>query len=250
MEYPVASVDLCDGKCESACKGDWELGATMRLLLVRHGATANNIEERFTGQTDAPLSELGERQAHAVGRRLATTPLAALVSSDLQRARATAEAIANHQPEQPPIQVDADLREIAMGIWEGRLLSDIVAQNPELVVAWRADPERVAPPGGETVAQLHARITRALDRWQAGYPNADQSVVWVTHGGVIGVLICHLLGMDLKRRGQFRRDNTAITEIALEPPYPTLLRLNDTAHFEMLETLGVNTEHAERLQVL
>ena len=218
----------------------------MRLLVVRHGATAYNSEARFTGQTDAPLSALGERQAQALGQCLATVALAAIVSSDLQRARATAAAIAAvHQPPTPLITIDPDLREIAMGAWEGRVLADIAAREPELLAAWRADPEHVAPSGGETVAQLRARLARALDRWQARYPDTDTPVVWVTHGGVIGVLLCHLLGMELKRRGQFERDNTGITEIAMGKPYPRLLRLNDTAHLATpgnAETVGVNPE--------
>jgi len=222
----------------------------MRLLLVRHGATANNSEARYTGQTDAPLSALGERQAQALGRRLATMPLAALISSDLQRAHVTAEAIATlHQPQPLAIERDSDLREIAMGAWEGQRFADVAAQEPELLAAWRTDPERVAPPGGETVAQLGTRITQALDRWQARYADAGAPVVWVTHGGVIGVLLCHLLGMDVKRRGQFRRDNTSLTEIALETPYATLLRLNDTAHLATLEIDGANSERPERFQV-
>ncbi|MEO7001714.1 MAG: histidine phosphatase family protein [Ktedonobacterales bacterium] len=120
----------------------------MRLLLVRHGATANNSEARFTGQLDAPLSALGEQQVQALGRRLAATPLAAVVCSDLLRARATAGAIATlHQPEPLPVAEDPDLREIAMGVWEGQRFSDVAARDTDLVEAWRSDPEQVAPSG-------------------------------------------------------------------------------------------------------
>ena len=104
----------------------------------------------------------------------------------------------------------------------------LAAEDAELIAQWRSDPTATAPPGGETVAQLRDRCVRALSRWQTRY--LDGSVVWVTHGGLIGVLLCHVLGMDLNRRWQFRADNASISEMHVKGDRATIMRLNETAH--------------------
>ncbi|GAC1424257.1 MAG: alpha-ribazole phosphatase [Ktedonobacteraceae bacterium] len=199
----------------------------MRLIVVRHGETLYNIQNRITGQSDVPLSPLGERQAELVGVYLANEKIDLIVSSDLQRARATAQAIA--RTHDLPIHDDADLREIAMGEWEGHNSEEITAHFADSQVRWRADATNYAiPGGGENLTQVHARIARAIERWQTQYP--DATVVWATHGGFIGLLACHLLGLDISRRWQFRHDNASITEFWLQPERIIMARLNETAH--------------------
>jgi 2,3-bisphosphoglycerate-dependent phosphoglycerate mutase len=201
----------------------------VRLFLVRHGVTPYNIQARYTGQADIPLSPLGVRQAEAVGFRLASEHIDAIVSSDLQRARVTAQAIAHHHG--LPVLEDADLRETALGVWEGFTYAEVRVQNPELVAHWQVGPD-IAPPGGETMLQVRERLVRALARWQANYP--EGTVVWSTHGGFIGVMLCHLLGLDLTRRRQFRLGNTSITEVDFSRGYPVLLYVNEIAHIRGL----------------
>lgn len=198
----------------------------MRLILVRHGETEYNAQRRFTGQSDVPLSTLGRQQSAVVGEWLASERLDTIVSSDLERARLTAEAIANFH--EIPVVVDSDLREIAMGEWEGYIYSEILARDAELVAQWQVDPVTYAPPGGETLVQLRDRCARALERWQSRDPQA--SVLWVTHGGLIGVLLCHILELDLNRRWQFRHYNASISELHLSGDRVTIVRLNETAH--------------------
>lgn len=227
----------------------------MRLLIARHGITPNNAQARYTGQSDIALSPLGERQAEALAQALAGEHFDGIVTSDLRRARATAEAIARFHD--LPLRVDADLREIAMGEWEGQTFADVMEHSPDLVRRWQEDAITVAPPGGETIAEFRDRLARALDRWHAAYPQG--TVLWVTHGGVVGVLLCHLLGMDLHRRWQFRRDNTAITEIEIgignghhgqeSTRSAIITRLNDTNHLRSLDMdeAGGQKEHAQVL---
>jgi len=199
----------------------------LRLIVVRHGETLYNIQQRITGQSDVPLSPLGERQAELVGAYLAKEKIDLIVSSDLQRARATAQAIASMHD--LLIQEDADLREIAMGEWEGLNSQEITASFPDTRVLWRADATNYAiPGGGENLTQVHTRITCAVERWQSQYPEA--TIVWATHGGFIGLLACHLLDLDINRRWQFRHDNASITEFWLKPGRVILVRLNETAH--------------------
>ena len=198
----------------------------MRLIVVRHAETSCNVEGRFTGQTDSPLSLLGEQQILLLGKYLATEQLDVIVSSDLQRARTTAQAIARHHG--LAVQEDADLREISLGTWEGRMFSEVYECEADLVALWKADPLTYAPQGGETLVQLHERIVRALERWYTRFP--DATVVWVTHGSFIGVLICHMLNIDIQRRGQFRRNNASISEfVFVDGNLVKLVRLNETA---------------------
>jgi len=202
----------------------------MRLILVRHGETMYNAQRRYTGQSDIPLNTLGERQAAALGESLATDRFDVIVTSDLERTRVTAEAIARYH--RLPVQEDIDLRELAFGEWEGYTYDEVLARDAKLVAHWRADPATYAPPGGETVAQLRDRCAHALRNWQTQYPEA--SVLWVTHGGLIGVLLCHVLGIDLKRRWQFRHDNASISEMHLSGDRVMIVRLNETAHIRAL----------------
>lgn len=201
----------------------------MRLLLIRHGITQHNIDDMFTGQIDAPLTELGERQAAAAAKYLANEKIDLIVSSDLQRARYTALAIAEHH--QLPVLEDPDLREIAMGAWEGCTPAQLQARNLAEWTAVRGDPVNLAPPGGETFAQLQERVARALRHYQEHY--ADKTVLWATHGGFIGTLFCCALKLDLRYRRCFRHDNTSISELIFEQELPWIMRLNDTAHLRM-----------------
>jgi alpha-ribazole phosphatase len=198
----------------------------MRLFLVRHGVTPNNQQGRYLGQSDIALNDLGEQQALRVAERLAREPLDVIVASDLQRARATAQIIA--RPHALPVYEDAALREISMGQWEGATYAEILARDDELVRRWRTDPTHYAPPDGETTVHLRDRLAEALERWRSQYPEAN--VLWVTHAGVIGVLICHLLDIGLNNRWKFRCDTASITEFDLSREYAILMRMNDIAH--------------------
>lgn len=202
----------------------------MRLLLVRHGATLNNLEARFTGQADVPLSTLGHCQAVAVGARLSVEPLDVIVASNLRRTRSTAQMIARHHA--LSVQEDANLREIALGEWEGVTYAEVGARDAARLHRWQTDSAHFAPPGGETTTQVRDRVLHALEYWQEQYPTG--TVLWVTHGGVIEVLLCHLLGMDLNRRHQFRPENASITELDLGHKYAILTHLNEIAHLRGL----------------
>ncbi len=197
----------------------------MRLIVIRHGETSYNVEDRLTGQSDISLSSLGEQQALAVASYLSTEQLDVIVSSDLQRARATATAVAQHHG--LTVQEDPLLRELSLGTWEGRTMAEVWLSEPDQVERWIADPSIYAPEGGETLLEFHDRIVCALDRWYALCP--DATVVWVTHAGVIGVLICHVLEIDLERRWQFHHDNASVTELSIVGSRISLVRLNETA---------------------
>ncbi len=215
----------------------------MRLLVARHGATQHNLEGRFTGQIDAPLSDLGIRQAEALSDRLATMRFDAIVSSDLIRARVTAERIACRHG--ATVYFDPDLREIHMGEWEGQSFAAVRMATPELIQRIECDPTgETAPPAGETWAHFTQRIDNARVRWADLFPEGN--VLWVAHGGVMSALLLRALRLNFAQRSQFARGNTSLLEIDYQPRGPVILRMNDTAHLDGM----VHETEGERFQAL
>jgi broad specificity phosphatase PhoE len=214
----------------------------MRLLVARHGATLHNEERRVTGQIDAPLSALGQRQADALGERLAGARFDAIVASDLSRALETAEAVARRVG--LPVIVDPDLREISMGAWEGRVYDDLVSDEHELLKRIEMDSQGGwGAPNGENWSQFSERVHGALARWQRRYPAGN--LLWVTHGGVVSVLLLRALGLSFERRSQFRRDNASLFEFDFAPDGAKIVRANDVAHLERI--MAVGTEMKEQV---
>jgi broad specificity phosphatase PhoE len=193
---------------------------------VRHGITQDNINGCYSGQRDTPLTELGECQAASVGEYLATEKLDVILSSDLQRARNTARAIARYH--HLPLLENPDLREISMGEWEGLSPEQIRARDIEEWKYVKSDPVNHAPPGGETYARLRERAARALKRCQEKY--AGQTVLWAAHGELIGMTLCHALGLDFSYLDCFQRNNASVTELQFGHGLPVIVRLNDTSH--------------------
>lgn len=215
----------------------------MRLLIARHGATQHNLDGRFTGQFDAPLSALGERQAEALAKRLAGQRFDAIIASDLLRARQTAGCIAERCGQE--VTLDSDLREVSMGAWEGRSVAEVRRENGALLAEIEADVTgEISYPQGESAAQLRTRVLGALSRCQARHPQGY--VLWVTHGGVISALLLHALGLSNERRWQFARGNTSLFEFEYLPAMVKILGANDTSHLELLAA----AEDGERAQVI
>jgi probable phosphoglycerate mutase len=151
------------------------------LLLLRHGQSAWNAENRWQGQADPPLSDLGERQASEAAERLAGLGFTGVVSSDLQRARRTADILA--APLGLPVRVDPDLREIDVGDWQGLTRAEIEAGWPGALADW-SEGRSESPPGGETRNHLVERARAALARAAAAASPGDR-VLLVSHGALV-----------------------------------------------------------------
>lgn len=159
------------------------------LLLIRHGESQPALPGQSfpmkDGHGDPALHAEGHKQAHLVGERLKSAPLSALYVTTLQRTHQTAAPLAAHQGLTP--QIEADLREICLGDWDGGLYRIKAAEGDPAFARAEAGQEWGEIPGAETTAQLHARVRAGLLRIAASHP--DQHVAAVVHGGVIGAAL-------------------------------------------------------------
>ena len=151
------------------------------MLLIRHGQSTWNAEGRWQGQADPPLSELGEEQARDAARRLRAGAFTSVVASDLQRARRTAELLAEALG--LAVEVEPDLREIHVGDWTGLTRAEIDARAPGALADW-SEGRTESTPGGELRQHLTDRA-RAVLRRVAAEAGAGDRVLLVTHGALI-----------------------------------------------------------------
>lgn len=172
-----------------------------QIWLIRHGQTSWNVQGRWQGQTpDAPpLNATGIAQAHALAETLAQhaerVPFQALYSSDLLRARQTAEIIALRL--RLPVRLDPRLREVNLGAWEGMLGDEVALRYVAELEERKRNPVHSHPPQGETVFELAARVGQALDDIARAHPRG--SILVVSHGLAIATALCMANGMPLER---------------------------------------------------
>jgi probable phosphoglycerate mutase len=158
--------------------------AATRVIVLRHGQTAWNADTRIQGQLDIPLDDTGRQQAERLALALADEGLDAIYSSDLLRARATAEPLAQRCG--LPLATDMRLRERGFGRFEGLTHAEIGLRWPEDAARWRQREPGFAPGGGETLLQFHARCVPAAAELAARHPG--QVIALVAHGGVLDAL--------------------------------------------------------------
>ncbi len=202
----------------------------MKLLLVRHGQTDWNINRRFQGQNDVPLNEVGRQQATALVNRLSREHIDVLFASDLQRAHETARIIAAQQACE--IRLDARLREINFGAWEGLTYDEIKHNDPAVLAAREADIFTTAAPDGETLNQLTSRVESVLNDLRTQY--ADQTILMVAHGGPLQILLCLALNLSPSKYWQFHLATASLSEIAFYPAGAIINLMNDTCHLSSL----------------
>ena len=193
------------------------------IYLFRHGEVVLAETRRFIGHLDVPLSERGERQSVAQALRLASVKLAALFTSDLIRARRTGELIgAPHGLTPTTVR---ELREMAMGRWEGLTAAEIQRREPEKFAAWMANVGEFPFPEGESVPDLQARAWPAFDSLAAAH--RGQAIAIVAHGGTNRALICRALGLSAARLLAVGQDYGALTVLERTDGAWRLLHLNE-----------------------
>jgi ribonuclease H / adenosylcobalamin/alpha-ribazole phosphatase len=195
-------------------------------LLLRHGQTPMSVEKRYAGRSDVPLTDVGVAQAAAAAKRLATAGLDAIVSSPLQRAVRTAEEAAAVTG--LPVVTDDGFRETDFGAWEGLTFAEVRERWPSEMTAWLADPA-VAPPGGESFAEVDERVTAALHRVLVA--RSGQRILVVSHVTPIKTLVTAALLAPPPALYRMHLDVAALCEIDWYADGPAVLRsFNDTAH--------------------
>ncbi len=205
-----------------------------RLFLIRHGETLANREFRYIGTSDYALSETGERQVAQLATALAPLPIAAIYSSPLQRAHATATAIA--APHKLEVQIARELREMDFGAWEGLNRAEVLALGTEearLLSAWEKDTT-VAPPGGESFAEVQQRVRACVE--QLAETHAGQTLALVSHVGPIKVLLASALETPISASFRIILDPATISVIDWQAGGHALIRLvNRHAHLGWTE---------------
>ena len=200
-----------------------------RLYLIRHGATTLSAEDRFAGAVDVPLSDEGRAQAARLGERLASTKLGALYASPLSRTVETARLIGAPQGLEP--RLDAGLREIAHGHWEGLRRQEVEQRFQAEYEAWEEDPFTFAPAEGETGLAVMARALPVVRDIVQRHPG--ESVAVVSHKATIRLLLCSLLGIDARGyRDRLDQAPACLNIVDFKDPVRARLMLyNDTSHY-------------------
>ncbi len=165
-----------------------------RVVLWRHGRTEWNAVSRFQGTTDVPLDDVGIAQAERAARDLATLSPDHIVSSDLMRARDTAQTLATLVGIE--VETDHDLRETFAGDWQGLTRDEIVARDGDAFHRW-INGEDVRPGGGESRGEVAQRVSTAVRRHASALP-PNGTVVIATHGGAVRAGIGELLGLPIE----------------------------------------------------
>lgn len=198
-----------------------------RILLIRHGQTDWNLEERWQGSTDVPLNAQGIEQAHIVARTLSKQRITAVYSSDLIRAKLTADVIAAAHG--LTVHADPRWRELHLGVFQGLTYHEISARYPEEVEKMRTDYMGYIMPQGESRRAMQIRTYEALLDIVAREPDGSTSVV-VSHGGTIRVILLRLFAESAVEKRSL--SNTSVTTIETDNDGQswTLVKFADTSH--------------------
>jgi len=193
------------------------------VLLIRHGLVSEDAESRFLGADDLPMGATGEAQIRDLAARLRPRfTLDAIYCSDLKRSQRTAELLADGQS--VPIRVRPALREIDMGDWDGLLRRDVAARRPAEYAARGRDIGNFRPPGGESFADLAARV---LPCWRDIVEDgATQTVAIAGHAGVNRVILCRLLGAPLANLFRFAQRPACVNVVEWRNNEPVVALIN------------------------
>ncbi|MFL4555188.1 adenosylcobalamin/alpha-ribazole phosphatase [Yersinia kristensenii] len=198
----------------------------MRLFLVRHGQTEANLRGVFCGLTDVALTPLGAEQAGNVAGWLAEVEFTYAVSSQLLRARHTADIVlAGHS-----INAGADdqLNEMNFGEWEMRHHHDLQREDPNAWAAWVADWQQASPTGGESFSQFSARIESAVQSLFS-IKNNEKNQLVVSHQGVLSLMLARLLAMPAAAMWHFHFEQGAYSVLEIHDGFVTLRAFNSRA---------------------
>ncbi|MGZ8489787.1 MAG: histidine phosphatase family protein [Candidatus Binatia bacterium] len=182
----------------------------MQIVLVRHGATDWNLQHRCQGSSDRDLSDVGLRQAEEIAARLRQETIHGIYSSDLKRARRTAEVISAHHKLR--VIIEKSIRELDHGHLEGLTFNEIKQNHGEFLARWRSEPAELQVPGGERLADVAERAWQGLHQIVARHEPSDTIVV-VSHNFPIVGIVCRITGTHLNEYRNFHLDPCGMSRI-------------------------------------
>jgi 2,3-bisphosphoglycerate-dependent phosphoglycerate mutase len=200
----------------------------VRVLAIRHGETAWNVDTRIQGQLDIGLNDTGRWQAARLAEALADEGIDAIYSSDLSRALDTARSVAGRCG--LPVQTDAGLRERHFGSFQGQTWAEIENGHPAESLRWRKREPDFGPPGGETLQGFYERVVATASRLVAGH--AGQTVALVAHGGVLDCLYRAAARIALNAPRTWQLRNAGINRLLHTQAGFMLVGWGDIAHLE------------------
>ncbi|HOE42789.1 MAG TPA: histidine phosphatase family protein [Rhodoferax sp.] len=199
-----------------------------RIIAIRHGETAWNVDTRLQGHLDIALNDVGLWQASRVALALTDEPIDTIYTSDLMRAWQTAQAIA--EVAGCPVITDQGLRERGFGEFEGKTHAEIEADWPDMSLQWRRREPDWAPPGGESLNTMRERVQSAASALAAQHIGGQ--IVLVAHGGVMDILYRLATRQELQAPRAWNLSNAAINRLLWTPEGFSLVGWADTGHLE------------------
>ena len=201
------------------------------IWLVRHGETPWNAERRVQGWEDIGLNETGVEQARALGRHIknltqAGQRLDAVYTSDLKRAHATAQTVADEVG--LPLNIHKGVRERHFGVLQGLVYDEMDAHAPEAAAIWRARDPNAELPGGESLGFFYARVVEAINEIAARH--VGQRVMVVSHGGAMDIIWRHANQVSLQAPRQAPLLNASLNRLNVSPQGWSVIRWGDVDH--------------------
>lgn len=201
----------------------------VKVVFIRHGQTEWNVSGRYQGQSDVALSQEGIRQAEKLAGRFPVAAVDAVYSSDLERARVTAEKVAEKFG--LPVQAEPAFRELSFGDWEGLTYEQIVDTWADAMENFFRHPDILQIPRGESFSEVHQRAMKRLRELLGQHEG--QTIVIVAHGAVLRTMLADALHMPLRYLWSIRQFNTAVNIVCYDAAgNPVVELLNSTAHLD------------------
>ena len=182
------------------------------IILIRHGETEWNSQQRMQGHSNSDLSSVGQAQIQALGQWMKNLPFDLIYSSDSLRAKQTAEAITQFSGHE--LQFDQRLREKNLGVFEGLTSEEARERHPEVFRLFKTAGSKYVIDEGESTQQLQDRALEIVDEIRIKHP--EEHVLLVTHGGFIRVVMKHSLGLSLETPTRFIIRNTGVFRLVWE----------------------------------
>ena len=197
------------------------------IILIRHGETEWNSQQRMQGHSNSDLSSVGQAQIQALGQWMKNVPFDLIYSSDSLRAKQTAEAITQFSGHE--LQFDQRLREKNLGVFEGLTSEEARERHPEVFRLFKTAGSKYVIDEGESTQQLQDRALEIVNEIRIKHP--EERVLLVTHGGFIRVVMKHSLGLSLETPTRFLIRNTGVFRLEWEDKW-FVSQMGGVSHLE------------------